>query len=267
MTAVNRCAGHHQRRRGATAAINLAENQTAVTTVTSTDVDGGAPAYSIVGGTDAVLFTLDATTGALTFNVGPNFESPGDAGANNLYDVTVQVADGNGGTDLQVFSIMVTDVNEGLPPTTTPPSIPPSLVPQSPPPTGVIPPAGSPPLPSLVVGPPVSTLPNPEDSDATFVVGDSPGGTTLASTDIAAASAPRGRNIPALSIPPMHEPRVYLEENVVTLIPQAVKEVALDEHTLARRRRSSARSLRSHSESWRRIYDVTRTQRKATANS
>ncbi len=110
---------------GAIATVNLAENQTAVTTITSTDVDGGVPTYSIVGGPDAVLFTLNGTTGALTFNAGPNFEAPVDAGANNVYNVTVQVADGNGGTDLQAFSIMVTDVNEALPPT-TPPSLDPA---------------------------------------------------------------------------------------------------------------------------------------------
>ena len=35
------------------AAVSVAENQTAVTTVTSSDVDGGAALYSIVGGVDA----------------------------------------------------------------------------------------------------------------------------------------------------------------------------------------------------------------------
>ena len=34
---------------GASAVINVVENSTAVTTVTSTDVDGGAPSYTIVG--------------------------------------------------------------------------------------------------------------------------------------------------------------------------------------------------------------------------
>ena len=99
---------------GATAVVNVAENQAAATTITSADVDGGVPMYSIVGGADATLFTLDATTGALTFNNAPDFEAPVDAGANNVYEVTVQVADGSGGTDIQALSIVVTDVNEGL---------------------------------------------------------------------------------------------------------------------------------------------------------
>ena len=33
------------------------------------------------------------------------------SGANNVYDVTVQVSDGNGGTDTQTIAVTVTDVN------------------------------------------------------------------------------------------------------------------------------------------------------------
>ena len=96
---------------GATATLNAAENQTAVTTVTSSDVDGGAPTYSIIGGADAALFSINAA-GVLTFNVAPDRETPADAGANNVYDVTVQVADGNGGFDTQAIAITVTNINE-----------------------------------------------------------------------------------------------------------------------------------------------------------
>src|SRR5690606_22977451 len=52
---------------GATANIAWAENGTAVGTVTSSDVDGGVPLYSIVGGADAARFAIDGATGALTF--------------------------------------------------------------------------------------------------------------------------------------------------------------------------------------------------------
>ena len=53
---------------GATASVNVAENTTAVTTVTATDADLPAQTltYSITGGADAAQFTIDATTGALT---------------------------------------------------------------------------------------------------------------------------------------------------------------------------------------------------------
>ena len=63
--------------------------------MTSTDQDAGATAtWSIVGGADAAKFTINASTGVLTFVSAPNYEAPTDSGANNVYDVTVQVSDG-----------------------------------------------------------------------------------------------------------------------------------------------------------------------------
>ena len=80
--------------------------------MTANDPDAGATqTYSIIGGADAALFTIDATTGALSFLAAPNFESPADAGANNIYDVTVQVSDGTL-TDSQAIAVTVTNVNE-----------------------------------------------------------------------------------------------------------------------------------------------------------
>ena len=97
---------------GPTAAINAAENQTAVTTVTYTDAD--LPADTItysVSGVDAALFSIDGS-GVLTFNTAPDFETPTDADSNGVYEVTVQVDDGNLGIDTQAISITVTDDND-----------------------------------------------------------------------------------------------------------------------------------------------------------
>jgi hypothetical protein len=65
-----------------------------VTTVTATDAEGNALTYSISGGSDADKFWIDSSTGILTFVSAPNFESPIDVGADNVYNLTVQVADG-----------------------------------------------------------------------------------------------------------------------------------------------------------------------------
>ena len=98
---------------GDTAAVSIAENTTAVTTVTATDPDVGQTlSYSIIGGADASKFTIGASTGALSFVTAPNFELPTDAGGNNVYDVTVQASDGHGGIDTQAIAVTVTDVNE-----------------------------------------------------------------------------------------------------------------------------------------------------------
>ena len=97
---------------GATASLSVAENTTAVTTVTSSDADASATAtYSLSGGADSALFTINSATGALSFISAPNYEAPTDAGADNVYDVTVQVSDGTF-TDNQAIAVTVTNVNE-----------------------------------------------------------------------------------------------------------------------------------------------------------
>ena len=101
----------------ATAAINVAENSTTVTTVTATDANlGSVLTYALsavvaANNADAALFTIDPNTGALTFVGAPNFEVLGDAGANGVYNVVVQVSDGIS-IDTQAIAITVTNVNE-----------------------------------------------------------------------------------------------------------------------------------------------------------
>ncbi len=95
---------------GATGAVSVAENSAAVTTVTSTDPDLAAAAFfSITGGTDAGLFTIDSATGALSFIAAPDFETPKSALDTNTYNVIVQVSDGTV-TDTQDLTVTVTNV-------------------------------------------------------------------------------------------------------------------------------------------------------------
>lgn len=105
---------------GTTAALDIDENQTAVTTVTATDQDAGQTlSFSIIGGADAALFTIDPVTGALSFVSAPNFESPGDADGDNVYRVLVAVNDGNGGVDTQDLSVNIRDIVDGIAPVIT----------------------------------------------------------------------------------------------------------------------------------------------------
>ncbi|MGB3338197.1 MAG: Ig-like domain-containing protein, partial [Devosia sp.] len=96
---------------GNTASVNVAENSTLVTTVVATDDVGETKTYSIVGGVDAAKFTIDASTGVLSFISAPDFETKTDAGLNNVYDVQVQVSDGSL-VDTQSIAVTVTNVNE-----------------------------------------------------------------------------------------------------------------------------------------------------------
>ncbi len=95
-----------------TAAVSVLEGTTAVTTVQATDPDLPVQnlSYSIDGGSDASMFTIDSATGALNFVSAPDFASPGDADGDNVYEVVVRVSDNNGGADSQTLSVSVTDV-------------------------------------------------------------------------------------------------------------------------------------------------------------
>lgn len=97
---------------GDSAAISIAENSTEVVGVTATDADvGQILTYAITGGMDASKFTINATTGILSFLVAPDFEAPTDADGNNINEVIVGVSDGNGGSDSQTLAVTVTNVN------------------------------------------------------------------------------------------------------------------------------------------------------------
>ena len=103
---------------GAAFSVSINENTTAVTDIDATDPDAGQTlTYSIVNtpGTDFSRFTINSSTGALKFTSAPNFEAPNDIGGtdnDNVYFVTVQVSDGNGGTDTQSITVTVNNVNE-----------------------------------------------------------------------------------------------------------------------------------------------------------
>ena len=96
---------------GGTATVTVGENSSAVTTVTSTDPEGTARTYAIVGGADSPRFTVNASTGALSFVAAPNFEAPTDANADNVYQVVVSASDGSL-SDSQTIAVTVANVNE-----------------------------------------------------------------------------------------------------------------------------------------------------------
>lgn len=95
---------------------SVAENQTAVGTVTATDADipPQTVTFSITGGADAAKFDI-TSNGVLTFKSGPDFDLPGDVGANNSYELQVTANDGNDGITVQNIVVTVTGVNDNVP--------------------------------------------------------------------------------------------------------------------------------------------------------
>ncbi len=77
--------------------------------VTATDEDEDVLTYSL-SGVDAASFSIVSTTGQL------QTRAPLDYEQKDVYSVTVNVSDGNGGTDTITVAINVTDVNENNPP-------------------------------------------------------------------------------------------------------------------------------------------------------
>ncbi|MDP3494090.1 MAG: DUF4082 domain-containing protein, partial [Hyphomonadaceae bacterium] len=89
------------------------ENSTTVGLVTATDADNNVITYAIAGGVDASRFTINASTGALSFVTAPNYEAPTDVGANNVYDIIVSASDGTTAATTKAVTVAVTDVTEG----------------------------------------------------------------------------------------------------------------------------------------------------------
>jgi len=70
------------------------ENQTSIVTVSASDPDANTSLTYSVSGTDSSLFSI-SSSGALTFKTAPDYETPGDADADNSYQINVVVSDGS----------------------------------------------------------------------------------------------------------------------------------------------------------------------------
>ena len=103
------------------AAVSVAENQMTAYEAAATDADGDTLVYSL-SGTDAALFTIDANRGEVSFIAAPDFEMPGDADGDNVYNITVTAFDGTNRTDRDV-AITVTNENDNIPVFTSPSAV------------------------------------------------------------------------------------------------------------------------------------------------
>ncbi|MFN6130640.1 MAG: beta strand repeat-containing protein, partial [Planctomycetota bacterium] len=92
--------------------VAFSENSTStVYQTTATDVDAGSVLTYSITGADAALFDINTTTGAVTFKAAPNYESPTDIGADNVYNLNVVISDGIASSSSAVV-ISVANVNE-----------------------------------------------------------------------------------------------------------------------------------------------------------
>ena len=89
---------------------NIATSTNAATIKTSESAT-----VTISAGADAALFNIvasDSVTAFVRFKASPNFEVPSDAGANNVYEITLTATDSSSNAGTQSITITVTDVVE-----------------------------------------------------------------------------------------------------------------------------------------------------------
>ena len=101
-------------RRGSTTSFTQPENRTTrLYTYSAKDPEEGEIIWS-VGGTDGNLFTID-DRGQFSFKEDspPDFDTPGDDGRDNLYNVTIEARDPESNTARLQVTVRVTEVNEG----------------------------------------------------------------------------------------------------------------------------------------------------------
>ncbi len=104
-------------------AFTASENSLVAGDVDATDPvesEGNGLIFSITGGPDAALFSINSSNGVLSFLTAPDFENPDDANGDNVYELTVEVRDAISDGDTQDITVTVT--NDGDAPVAAPAS-------------------------------------------------------------------------------------------------------------------------------------------------
>ena len=92
------------------AAISVEENNSGTIYIAqASDANGDPLAFSIIGGDDQALFTINESSGELSFIQPPDFENPADQNTDNIYIVQLTVSDGRGGSTQLTLSVTITD--------------------------------------------------------------------------------------------------------------------------------------------------------------
>ncbi len=94
--------------------LTVLENMTSITTLQARDLEGDSLTWSIVGGDDKDMFSLNSSTGELSFLSAHDYEHPTDSDTNNTYMVDINVTDGTH-YHTQNFTIYVLNINDITP--------------------------------------------------------------------------------------------------------------------------------------------------------
>ncbi|MBN1185801.1 MAG: VWA domain-containing protein, partial [Bacteroidales bacterium] len=93
---------------------NTSVNENAAYTSVTPALSGDTPIGNVTwskGGTDQSLFTINTSTGVVQM-VARNYESPADANADNVYEISVTATDEDGNYDSEDWTVTVNNVSE-----------------------------------------------------------------------------------------------------------------------------------------------------------
>ena len=103
---------------GGVSSVTFAENGTGpvYTAAATPDVTGVSMSYSISGGADSAKFSINSSSGVVGFASSPDFETPTDAGGDNVYDLIISATEsGNTRSATRSVAVTVTDVGDVAP--------------------------------------------------------------------------------------------------------------------------------------------------------
>ena len=83
--------------------LKISENTSSVTTFTANE----PVTWSITGGSESGLFSINSTSGLLTFNSAPTFANPMDSAPTNSYIVQITATDSNGNFSRQMLTVFI----------------------------------------------------------------------------------------------------------------------------------------------------------------
>ena len=89
------------------------ENSGATISVAANDPDASSSLTYTLSGTDASKFTI-SSSGVLSFSSAPDYEAPSDSGSNNVFNVSVAVADGVNSSSVALVISLADDTSDNF---------------------------------------------------------------------------------------------------------------------------------------------------------